>query len=108
MAEQNYRLLQNGFISQTRNSHKKAVSLTTDSVDKLRVTTDPLLQAIYNAYLPHHDTYIARNVAVEIAEGTYKGRTLSFENIIDTVDDKLRLWEPPIRTIFPEDSPTEI
>ncbi len=108
MAEQTFRLLQNSFESQTRQSHKKAVSLSTDTTDKLRVTVPAPLQAIYNAYLPFHDAYIALNLSVELAEGTYKGKTLSFENILDTISEKLRLWEPPIRVIFPEDSPTEV
>src|SRR5687768_7938891 len=108
MATTTYRLLQNSFEIQTRGSHKKAVTLTTDTTDKLRILSDPLLLAIYNNYLPHHDAYLALNAAVEMGEGTYKGKTLSFEIIIDSVTGKLRLWEPPIRTIFPEDSPTEI
>ncbi len=108
MATQNFRLLINGFESQTRTSHKKAVSLSTDTTDKLRVTTDPALQAIYTIYLVHHEAYIALNLAVEISEGTYKGKTAGFETIMNTVGNKLRSWEPPIRVLFPEDSPVEM
>src|SRR5687768_2099846 len=104
MAEHTFRLLQNGFEIQTQDTHKKAINLTTDTMDKLNGTGIAALTTIRNNYEPHHDAYMALNLAVEMTEGTYKGKTLSWELIIDMVKDKLRLWEPPIYTVFPEGS----
>lgn len=108
MSGTTYRLLQNSFEIQTAKSHKKAVSLSTDTTDKLRVAVNPYLVTVYNEYLAYHDAYIALNLAVEIAEGTYKGKTATFETIMGGVGEKLRLWEAPIRVVFPEDSGDEI
>lgn len=104
MSTTNYRLLNNSFESGTRKSHIKAVKLSTDTTDKLRGLTDPDLAAIFTAYEPFHETYITLNVAIEMAEGVYKGKTSSFESILDTLPDKLRMWEPPVYALFPEDS----
>ncbi len=106
--ERIFRLLQNSFEIQTRGTHKKAVSLLTDSVDKLQASSNPLLVAIYTAFLPFFTAYLALNDAVGLLEGTYKGKTNLFEALIDGVDEKLREWEGPIRSVFTEDSPTEI
>ena len=100
MATTNYRLLLNTFESRTRYSHIKAVKLSTDTTDKLRGLTDPDLAAIFAAYEPFHETYIALNVAIEIAEGVYKGKTNSLEEILDTLPDKLRIWEPRCMRFF--------
>src|SRR3954468_23956741 len=108
MSDHTFRLLQNGFESQTQDSNKKAISLSTDSMDKLGGAGIAALTSIFNDYQPHHDAYMALNLAVEITEGTYHGKTLSFENIIDSLKDKLKFWEGPIRAVFPEDSPTEV
>lgn len=106
MSTQNFRLLSNPFFSQTKDSHSKAVRLSTDSVDKLRTQTQPALVSIYNDYLPFHNAYMQLNVAVSIADGTYKGKTLGFNDVLDTLPEKLRDWEPQIYSIYREDSPT--
>lgn len=108
MNTKKYRLLHNSFVSQTRNSHSRAVKLSTDTTDKLRTQTMPELLAIYNAYLPFHEAYINLNVAVEIATGTYKGKTAGFETVMDALPTKLRQWEPPVYLLFPEDSPVAL
>ena len=104
MATSNYRLLFNSFESRTRYSHIKAVKLSTDTTDKLRGHSDPDLAAIFTAYEPFHEAYISLNVAIEISEGVYKGKTSSMEGLLDTLPDKLRMWEPPVYMLFPEDS----
>lgn len=106
MSTLNFRLLSNSFASQTSDSHVKAVRLSTDSVDKLRVRTEPELVSIYTDYLPFHTSYINLHVAVTIADGTYKGKTLGFMDVLNTLPDKLRYWEPVIYSLFPEGSPT--
>ncbi len=108
MAEITYRMLQNGFDSQTAKSHKKAISLITDTMDKLRPSAILAEQLLFNNFEPHFDAYIALNVAVEIAEGTYKGKTASFEQVMSDVPKKLKVWEGGIHAIFPEDTPEEI
>jgi hypothetical protein len=110
MSTQNFRLLNNSFLSQTIESHSRAVRLSTDSVDKLRPQTAPALVSIYNDYLPFHNAYMQLNVAVSIADGTYKGKTLGFSDVLDTLPEKLRDWEPQVYSIYREDSPvaTEI
>jgi len=106
MTNTNFRLLLNTFESQTRKSHTKAVKLSTDTTDKLRAATDPALVSVFTDYEPHHEAYLSLNVAISIAEGTYKGKTTTFEGILDTLPDKLRQWEPPVYALFPEDSGT--
>jgi len=106
MSTPTYRLLINTFLSQTSDSHTKAVRLSTDSTDKLRVRTEPALVSIYTDYLPFHTAYINLNVAVSMADGTYKGKTMSFNDVLNTLPDKLRDWEPAIYSVFREDSPT--
>lgn len=106
--ERTFRMLQNSFLSQTTGSHKKAVSLFTDSADKLRGNANAALAAIYVLFEPFFNAYISLNDAVSMLEGTYKGKTNLFEHLIDNVANKLREWEGPIRTLFPEDSSTEI
>lgn len=108
MENTNFRLLLNSFDSQTAKSHTKAVRLSTDSVDKLRVQTEPALVSIYTDYLPFHNAYISRHVAVSIADGTYKGKSLGFHEVMDTLPEKLRDWEPGIYSIYREDSPMAI
>ncbi len=93
MSTQNFRLLSNPFFSQTQKSHTKAVRLSTDSVDKLRTQTQPALVSIYNDYLPFHNAYMQLNVAVSIADGTYKGKTLGFNDVLDTLPEKLKAYE---------------
>lgn len=44
--ERIFRMLQNSFEIQTRGSHKKAVSLLTDTVEKLQASSNPLLVLI--------------------------------------------------------------
>ena len=106
--ERIFRMLQNSFEIQTRNTHKKAVSLITDSLQKLEAGSTAALVAIYTAFLPFFNAYISLNDAVGLLEGTYKGKTNLFESLIDDVSLKLREWEGKIRSEFPEDSPTEI
>lgn len=106
--ERIFRMLQNSFEIQTRGSHKKAVSLLTDTVEKLQASSNPLLVLIYTNFLPFFNAYITLNDAVGMLEGTYKGKTNLFETLIDGVDIKLRQWEGAIRAVFIEDSPTEI
>ena len=103
-----FRMLQNSFEIQTRTSHKKAVSLITDSKQKLQTSTNPLLLVIYTAFLPFFDAYIALNDAVGMLEGTYKSKTNTFENLMDGIGDKLRQWESQVRAVFIEDSSEEI
>ncbi len=104
MSTNNYRLLNNSFESGTRKSHIKAVKLSTDTTDKLRGHADPDLAGIFLAYEPFHEAYISLNVAIEISEGVYKGKTSSVEGLLDMLPEKLRIWEPPVYTLFPEDS----
>jgi hypothetical protein len=100
------RVLQNTFEIQTRGSHKKAVSILTDTMDKME--GKPEVAHIRSALEPHYAAYISLNDAVGLLEGTYKGRTNLFESLIDEIKGKLRDWEGKIRGVFPEDSPTEI
>lgn len=100
------RMLQNTFESQTRGSHKKAVSILTDTMDKM--DGNPAVMPIRSVFESHYTAYINLNDAVGLVEGTYKGKTNLFELLIDGVKEKLRDWEGKIRGVFPEDSPTEI
>jgi len=104
--DRKFLILNNTFASQTRRSHKKAVSFLTDSTDKM--LNVPALVAIYNLFLPYFTAYIDLNDAVGLLEGTYKGKTNMFETLIDGLTDKLKVWEGKIRNVFPEDSPMEI
>ena len=101
-------MLQNSFEIQTQGTHKKAMSLITDTVQKLEGNSNVLLLAIYTAFLPFFNAYQALNDAVGLLEGTYKGKTNLFETLIDNMGDKLKDWEGKIRAVFPEDSSTEI
>ncbi|MBL0310732.1 MAG: hypothetical protein IPP77_13970 [Bacteroidetes bacterium] len=101
-------LFKNTFLIKTRGSHPKALSFLTDSADKLNASTDPAIQLIYTAFLPHFDAYKHLNVAVLISEGTYKGKTNQFQVYLEEMKSKLKQWEGPIHSVFPEDSPTAI
>ncbi|MCG3165140.1 MAG: hypothetical protein POELPBGB_00901 [Bacteroidia bacterium] len=101
----------NTFEVNTRNSRPVAFSFFTDFKAKLEAAslTDPAILIIFNDYLPFFTALEGIYMNLLMIEGEYEGRTLSFEDLLEDLNDidHLRKWEGKIRAEFPEDSPTE-
>ena len=96
--------ISNTFEIQTRTSHVKALRLFRDFWSKLAASaaTDPDIAAIYADYDPAYQAYDNIHAQKDAIAGTYKGRTLNFENEIGKLPELLRIWEGQIHYYFPE------
>lgn len=100
--------LSNTFAVQTRTSHKKMLSLATDTDAKLsNEVADPAINTIYLQFHPVYDAYRMVCINFDMAEGNYEGQTLAFEDILDSIPQHIRVWESQIRYVYVEDTPEE-
>lgn len=104
--------INNTFEVNTRNSRPIAFSFFTDLKAKLEAAslTDPELLIYYGEFLPFFAAFEGIYMNLLMVEGEYEGRTLSFEDLLDNLNDTshLRKWEGKVRGEFPEGSPTEL
>jgi len=92
----------------TRGSHRKMLSLATDTRDKLSGgVSDPDIQLLFNLLDPIYQNYRQIYIDYEVVEGNREGGTLAFENVLDQIPGQLRIWESGIRAVHVEDSPIE-
>ena len=99
----------NTFVVNTESSHKKMLSIATDTEAKLQAeNSDADINILYMAYFPVYDSYRQININYEVAAGNHEGETLNVENLISTeLPKEIRKWEGFIRNIYVEDSPQE-
>lgn len=104
--KKNWIFISNTFESQTRASQVKALKLFRDFWSKLNSSapTDPDIALIFNDFDTAYQAYDSLYAQRDAIAGTYKGRTLNFENEIGKLPDLLRRWEGQVHYHFPEDS----
>lgn len=99
----------NTFESNTKGTQTKALRLFRDFHSKLhaQVATDPDIAAIFADFDGVYQQYEAMYAQKDAISGTYKGRTLNFEQTLSQLPALLRKWEGQVHFYFPEDSPEE-
>lgn len=99
----------NTFLANTEGTHTKALRLFRDFDSKLhaQVATDPDIAQIYTDFDPAYQQYESLYAQRDAIAGTYKGRTLNFEQIISELPKLLRKWEGQVHYYFPQDSPED-
>lgn len=103
-----WRYLINTFNVNTTGSHVKMLSLATDTHAKLKAEeSNPLIAEILSVYEPVFFAYRDIGQQYEFRTGDYRGATLGFENIIDSVPQVIRQWESGVRAVYIEDTPEE-
>lgn len=104
--KRNWIFISNTFEIQTATSHVKALRLFRDFWSKLAASigNDPDIAAIFADFDVAYQAYDNLHAQKDAAAGTYKGRTLNFENIIGQLPELLRRWEGQIHYHFPEGS----
>lgn len=108
MAKRPWIFIYNTFDVNTRTSHVAMLSLCTDTDAKLLAgSSDPLILVAYNLLHPVYEAYRIININFDLVKGNYKGDTLAFSNLMDTLPLNLRIWEGAIRAVYVEDSPEE-
>lgn len=99
----------NTFEVSTQGSHKKMLSIATDTEAKLKAeSSDADILVLYTGYFPVYDAYRQININYDVAAGNREGQTLNVENLIAIeLPKEIRKWEGFVRNIYPEDSPEE-
>ena len=92
----------NTFLVNTEGTHTKALRLFRDFDSKLhaQVATDPDIAQIYTDFAPAYQQYESLYAQRDAISGTYKGRTLNFEQILSELPKLLRKWEGRCIIIF--------
>ena len=93
-----WRYLINTFNVNTVGSHVKMLSLSTDTHAKLKAEeSNPLIAEILLIFEAVFFAYRDIGQQYDFRVGDYRGATLGFENIIDSVPQVIRVWEcvPP-------------
>lgn len=99
----------NTFEVNTRGSHVAGLSLVTDTDAKLHAgIADPDILVAYNLLHPVYDAYRIININYDMVKGNYKGDTLAFSTLMDTLPLNLRIWESGVRAVYIEDSHEEV
>ena len=103
-----WRYLINTFEVNTVGSHVKMNSIATDTHAKLKAEeSDPLIADTLVVFEPVFLAYRSINQQFNFRVGDYRGATLGFENIIDSVPQVIRAWESGVRAVYIEDTPEE-
>jgi len=103
-----WRYLINTFNVNTVGSHVKMLSLSTDTHAKLKAEeSNPLIAEILLIFEAVFFAYRDIGQQYDFRVGDYRGATLGFENIIDSVPQVIRVWESGVRAVYIEDSPEE-
>ena len=103
-----WRYLVNTFEVNTRGSHVKMLTLSTDTHAKLKAEeSNPAIADIILIYEPVFFAYRDLDQQYGVRSGEYQGTTLGFEQQMDLIPLKLRQWESMIRFVYIEDSPEE-
>ena len=102
-------VLHNTFITGTRSSHKKALTLFEDTYAKLKAeaANDPDIQQILIDFEPFYLAYQSFYAQKQAILGMYEGYTLAFEKILADMPYQVRVWEGKVRAEYMEDSPEE-
>lgn len=110
MANETWSYLIDTFEVNTRNSHKKGMSLAVDHKAKLEASgsTDPEVSLWHTEFEPILGAYVRIDSQYNQTFGTRKGKTNAFEEAMQQLNTEIKIWEGPIRAKFPEDSPVEI
>jgi hypothetical protein len=84
------------------------LSLATDTHAKLKAEeSNPLIAEILLFFEVVFFAYRDIGQQYEFRTGDYRGATLGFENIMDTVPQVIRTWESGVRAVYIEDTPEE-
>jgi len=103
-----WRYLINTFEVNTVGSHVKMNSIATDTHAKLKAEeSDPQIADTLVVFEPVFLAYRSINQQYNFRVGDYRGATLGFENIIDSVPEVIRAWESGVRAVYIEDTPEE-
>lgn len=99
----------NTFESNTRGTQTKALRLFRDFHSKLhaRVATDPDIAQIFADFDGVYQQYESIYAQRDAIAGTYRGRTLNFEQLLSELPKLLRKWEGQVFYYFPQDSPED-
>jgi hypothetical protein len=99
----------NTFFANTRYSHSKMLTLSTDTHAKLKAEeSNPVIASIISVYEPVFMAYRSIYEQYDYRVGDYRGATDGFEDLLEQLPQKLREWESPIRAVYIEDSPQEV
>ncbi len=107
MATRSWIFIINTFYSNTRNSMKKALTLTNDHVARLTANeADPEILDIKNDYLPLHTGFLTAQHQLDSKLGFYHGQTQTFEELLEELaKTKINEWRGTVFNIFPEGTP---
>lgn len=98
----------NTFEVNTRNSHRKMLSLVTDTHGKLSGgIADADIAMLFALLDPIYNNYRQINIDHDVVAGNREGGTLAFENVLDQISVQLRVWESGVRAVHYEDTPEE-
>jgi len=109
MATRQWIFLSNTFEVNTRTSHVKGLSIATDHDSKLHAEdSDPDILALYTPFHTVYQAYAQICGQYDAVAGIREGYTLNLETLMkEDLPEQLRLWEPVVRAVYPEDSPEE-
>ena len=101
--QQQWKYLDNQFITATRSNYKKAVKLSNyhDADLNIKKATEPLLVPIYNRYNPLHLTLVNEYNAWKTAGGSQEGQTLNLVQLLDLAYSKIPLWDINVQAAGP-------
>ena len=103
-----WRPLINTFNANTATSNVKMLTLATDTHAKLKAEeSSPPIAEILTVYEPVFFAYRDICQQYDFMVGDYRGATLGFENIIETLPQVIRVWESAVRAVYVEDTPEE-
>ena len=100
---QQWKYLDNQFITATRTSYKKAVQLSIyhDADLEVKKATEPLLIPIYDRYHLLHLTLVNEYNTWKSAGGSQQGETLNLTQMLDLAYSKMPLWDLTIQSAGP-------
>lgn len=92
-----------------RGTQTKALRLFRDFHSKLhaQVATDPDIAQVFADFDGVFQQYENMYAQRDAISGTYKGRTMSFEQLLSQLPALLRKWEGQTHFYFPQDSPED-
>jgi hypothetical protein len=101
-----WRFLINPFLVAAQGNRKRAVKLSTFTYGALDARkTDPFFGPQFLFFKPLHNAVIAEEAELQSQIGTQKGKTLTFDELLDGLTGKLNVWDPQVQVIFAKGTP---
>ncbi|MBY0426084.1 MAG: hypothetical protein K2Q22_10640, partial [Cytophagales bacterium] len=92
----------NFILSACENNFANAIRLSAFHLSALHVASasDAAILAMYNTYLPLDTSLVTAYGKWKTQEGSQKGSTLSFAQLLNGLTNKLNAWDPAIQSVY--------